>query len=71
MIALRLDRPNAAPVYNVVSQIVYALKGCNVSDVMVNGTPIVRDGRTLTLDTAAIMAKAAEYRARIAASLAR
>jgi 5-methylthioadenosine/S-adenosylhomocysteine deaminase len=71
MIALRLDRPNAAPVYNIVSQIVYALKGCNVTDVMVNGAPIVRDGRTLTLDTTAILAKAAEYRARIAASLAR
>ncbi|HWQ55224.1 MAG TPA: amidohydrolase family protein [Bryobacteraceae bacterium] len=69
LITLRLDRPNAAPLYGVASQIIYALKGADVRDVMVNGNPIVRDGRSLTLDSAAILAKAAEYRQRVAASV--
>ena len=69
LITLRLDRPHAVPMYNVYSQIVYALKGSDVQDVTVNGRPIVRDGRSLTLDAAAIMAKAKEYRAKVSASL--
>ena len=52
LITLRLDRPHAVPLYNVYSQIVYALKGSDVEDVAVDGKPIVRDGRSLTLDPA-------------------
>jgi 5-methylthioadenosine/S-adenosylhomocysteine deaminase len=55
----------------VYSQIVYALKGSDVRDVVVNGRPIVRDGRPLTLDSAAVLAKANEYAARISNSLKR
>ncbi len=69
LIVVRLDRPNAVPLYNPVSQMVYALKAEDVRDVMVNGRPVVRDARILTLDEAAILAKAAEYRAKISASL--
>ena len=69
LIVVRLDRPNAVPMYDAVSQMVYALKADDVRDVMVNGRPVVRDGRILTLDEKAIMAKAEEYRAKIAASL--
>ncbi|HUA21103.1 MAG TPA: amidohydrolase family protein [Bryobacteraceae bacterium] len=69
LITLRLDRPHAVPLYNVYSQIVYALKGSDVEDVMVNGKPIVREGRSLTLDSHAILAKAVEYGAKVAASL--
>jgi 5-methylthioadenosine/S-adenosylhomocysteine deaminase len=69
MIAIRLDRPNAVPLYNVVSQIVYALKGADVRDVMVNGRPVVRDQRCLTLDGAQILARAAQYRASVSKSL--
>ena len=36
---------------------------------MVNGKPVVRDARILTLDQKAILAKAHEYQAKIAASL--
>lgn len=61
MITVRLDRPNAVPLYNVVSQMIYALKGGDVRDVMVEGRPIVTGGRSLTLDAAAVMAKAAAY----------
>jgi 5-methylthioadenosine/S-adenosylhomocysteine deaminase len=69
LITLRLDRPNAVPLYNVYSQIVYALKGSDVQDVMVNGKPIVREGRSLTLNQALILSKAREYGAKVAASL--
>ena len=69
LITLRLDRPHAVPLYNVYSQIVYALKGSDVEDVMVNGKPIVREGRPLTLDEKGILAKAKEYGARVAASI--
>ncbi len=69
LITLRLDRPHAVPLYNVYSQIVYALKGSDVQDVAVDGKPIVRDGRSLTLDPAPILAKAKEYAAKVTASL--
>ncbi|HEX5230490.1 MAG TPA: amidohydrolase [Bryobacteraceae bacterium] len=69
LITLRLDRPHAVPMYHVYSQIVYALKGSDVEDVTVNGKPIVREGRSLTLDSVPIFAKAKEYAAKIAASL--
>jgi 5-methylthioadenosine/S-adenosylhomocysteine deaminase len=69
LITLRLDRPHAVPLYHVYSQIVYALKGSDVEDVTVDGKPIVREGRSLTLDPAPILAKAKEYAARAAASL--
>ena len=69
LITLRLDRPHALPLYNVYSQIVYALKGSDVEDVMINGKPIVHEGRSLTLDEKLILAKAKEYGAKVAASL--
>jgi len=69
LITLRLDRPHAVPLYNVYSQIVYALKGSDVEDVMVNGKPIVREGRPLTLDEKLILVKAKEYGAKVAASI--
>jgi 5-methylthioadenosine/S-adenosylhomocysteine deaminase len=71
LIAVRLDSPHAVPMYNVYSQLVYALKGSDVSDVMINGRPIVRDRKMLTLDAQAVMAKAAEYQQRITLSLSK
>ena len=55
--------------YNPYSQLVYALKGSDVSDVMVNGRLLVQGRKLLTLDLVSILAKAREYRQRIAASL--
>jgi 5-methylthioadenosine/S-adenosylhomocysteine deaminase len=69
LIVVRLDRPHATPMFDVYSQLVYALKASDVRDVMIEGRAVVRDGRALTLDSASILRKAAEYRARIAASL--
>src|SRR5438105_15962983 len=69
LIAVRLDRPNAVPLYNPVSQMVYALKAGDVRDVMVNGKTVVSDGKILTLDERQILLKATEYRVRVSASL--
>jgi len=69
MIVVRLDRPNAVPLYDPISQMVYALKADDVRDVMVNGKPVVRDGSILTLNEPQILEKAREYRDKIRASL--
>src|SRR5215469_14208488 len=69
LITVRLDRPHAVPLYNIYSQVVYALKGSDVEDVAVNGRPLVRDGKSLTLDPALVMSKAKEYGAKVAGSL--
>jgi len=70
IISIRLDAPNAAPLYNVYSQLVYSLKASDVGDVMVNGRMIVRNRRMPAIDDQAVMAKAEEYRAKVAKSLA-
>jgi 5-methylthioadenosine/S-adenosylhomocysteine deaminase len=69
LIVVRIDRANATPLYDAVSQMVYALKGSDVRDVMVNGKPVVRDSKILTLNESQILAKAAEYATRVTASL--
>jgi 5-methylthioadenosine/S-adenosylhomocysteine deaminase len=69
LISVRLDRANAVPVYDPVSQMVYASKAGDVRDVMVNGKPVVRDAKILTIDEPAVLAKAAEYRVHVSASL--
>lgn len=69
LIMVRLDRANAVPLYDAISQMVYALKASDVRDVMVNGKPVVRDAKILTLDERAILQKAAEYRVKVSQSL--
>jgi 5-methylthioadenosine/S-adenosylhomocysteine deaminase len=69
MISVDLDAPNAVPLYDVYSQLVYALKGSNVRDVVVNGRDVVRDKRCLTLDNTAVIAKAQEYGLKVAQSV--
>jgi 5-methylthioadenosine/S-adenosylhomocysteine deaminase len=71
LIEIGIGSAHAAPLYNVYSQLVYSLQGSDVSDVMVNGQAIVRDRKMLTLDAGAVLAKAAEYQARVKKSLAR
>ncbi|MFN7923511.1 MAG: amidohydrolase family protein [Bryobacteraceae bacterium] len=69
LIAVSLDSSHATPMYNVYSQLVYALKGSDVSDVMIHGRFTVRGGRATTLDAPAIEQKAREYQKRILSSL--
>src|SRR5712691_4377934 len=70
MILVGLDQPHAVPLYEPVSQFVYALKASDVRDVMVNGKLVVRDRQILTLDMKQVMAKAAGFQSKVRASLA-
>ena len=69
IITLRSDQPHAVPMYNVYSELAYALQGSDVTDVMVNGKEIVRDRRMLTLNETQVLAKAAEYQVKVSNSL--
>ena len=69
MIAISLSSAHAVPIYNVYSQLVYALKASDVTDMMVNGRFIVRDRKMLTLDAPSILRKASEYQEKVKQSL--
>ncbi len=60
---------HATPMYNVYAQIVYALKDSDVRTSVINGRIVMEDRKVLTLDEAAIFAKAAEYKKQVLASL--
>ena len=64
LITVSLTAPHALPMYNSYSQVVYALKGCDVEDVMVNGRMVVRSRRVLTLDADQILAEVRRFRLR-------
>jgi 5-methylthioadenosine/S-adenosylhomocysteine deaminase len=68
-VALNLDVPNAVPMYDVYSQIVYALKASEVETVVVGGKILLKDGKLLTVDETQAMAKAKEYAKKVEASL--
>ena len=71
LIAVSLGGAHAVPMYNVYSHLVYALKGADVRDVMVNGRLVVRDRNVLTLDSRAVLAQAGVFAAKVKASLGR
>jgi 5-methylthioadenosine/S-adenosylhomocysteine deaminase len=68
-VVLTLDVPNAVPMYDVYSQIVYALKASEIQTVVVGGKTLLKDGKLLTVDEAAAIAKAKEYGKKVATSL--
>jgi 5-methylthioadenosine/S-adenosylhomocysteine deaminase len=59
---------HATPMYDVYAQIVYALKNSDVRTTIIGGKVIMEDRRMLALDEAAILAKAAIYKQKVAAS---
>ncbi|MCX7061704.1 MAG: TRZ/ATZ family hydrolase [Gammaproteobacteria bacterium] len=65
-IAIDLSHASTTPVYDVVSTLAYAVGRDQVSDVFVAGRALMRNRQLLTLDEPAILAKAAEWRERIA-----
>ena len=68
-IIVNLDAPNAVPMYDVYSQIVYALKASEVETVIVAGKILLKNGRLLTVDEAKAKAKAREYAKKVGVSL--
>jgi 5-methylthioadenosine/S-adenosylhomocysteine deaminase len=69
LILIGLDEPHAVPMYDVYSQIAYSLKASDVETVVIGGRVIMHDRKLLTVNERAAVAKAREYRKKIAASL--
>lgn len=69
LILLRLDAPHAVPLYQVYSQIVYALKASDVDTVMIGGKIVMRGRKVRTLDEPSIIAKARDYGRQVEKSL--
>ena len=70
LIIVATGAPHSTPLYNVYSQLVYALKASDVDAVVIAGRPVMENRRMLTLDEDAILAKAREYAKKIQLSLA-
>jgi len=68
-VLLSLDAPNAVPMYDVYSQIVYALKASDIETVVVAGKTLLKDGKVLTVDEPQAIVKAREYGKKVATSL--
>jgi 5-methylthioadenosine/S-adenosylhomocysteine deaminase len=69
IILISLDEPNAVPMYDIYSQLAYALKGGDVQTVVIGGRVVMRDKKLLTLNEPEILAKAREYGKKVEASL--
>ncbi len=68
MVAIDLRDPDTQPVYNPVSQLVYAAGRDQVRHVWVAGRQLIRDGQPLTLDPSSILDDARSWGSRIAQS---
>ena len=69
LILITLDTANAVPMYDVYAQLAYALKASDVETVMIGGRIVMRNRKLLTVNEELAIAKAREYKKRIAASL--
>ena len=67
MIAIDLRELNTQPVYDPVSQVVYAASSRQVSDVWIDGVAQLRDGEFCHLDADRIVANAASWALKIGA----
>ena len=70
VILIDTTAPHATPMYNVYSELVYALKSSDVKTVIVGGRILMKDRRMRTMDEPEILAQAREYQKKISASLA-
>ena len=66
VIVVGLDRPHLAPGPDPYSTLVYAARGTDVRATIVDGEVLVRDGRPVRLDPAAIAAEARDEARRLA-----
>ncbi len=57
LIVVNLNHPRAAPVYDVTSALMLSCHGSDVETVFVNGRCLLREGRLLVLDEAALLAE--------------
>jgi 5-methylthioadenosine/S-adenosylhomocysteine deaminase len=69
VIVVDLQDARTQPVYSVESALVYAANGQNVRVTIADGRVLLRHGKLLTVDEAAAVAKAKDYREKVLASL--
>jgi 5-methylthioadenosine/S-adenosylhomocysteine deaminase len=69
LIVVDLSAIHLTPMYNVISHLVYAAKASDVTDTIVNGRPLMRNRKLLTLNEEAVKAVARKYRKQVSASL--
>jgi 5-methylthioadenosine/S-adenosylhomocysteine deaminase len=69
VILIGLDTPNAVPMYDIYSQLAYALKASNLETVIIGGRVVMREGKLLTLKEPEVLAKAREYGKKVQDSL--
>ncbi len=67
LVALRMDQLETQPLYNVISQLVYACPRSQVSHVWIDGCRQLQNGELIHMDKDALLAKARHWQARIAA----
>jgi 5-methylthioadenosine/S-adenosylhomocysteine deaminase len=70
LIVVDIGAPHATPMYDVYSELVYALKATDVRTVVIAGKIVMRDRQMLTLDEKEILVKAEEYKKKVTSSLA-
>jgi len=68
--AIRLDRIETQPVFDVISQIVYAVADSQVTDVWVGGRRLLDSRELTTLDEAEVLESCGEWQQRIARAIA-
>lgn len=61
LIILDLKQPHLTPLYNLYSQLVYAAKGSDVTQVFINGKQVLKDRRLTTLNLRTIFEKAHSF----------
>jgi len=60
LVLLDFQQPHLVPRHDVISHLVYAARAGDVRTVFINGAPVMRDGRLLTLDEGEIFRQVGE-----------
>ena len=71
LVVVSLGAPRLHPLYDPVSHLVYATKGADVRDVIIQGRLVMRHRRVLTLDEPAVLAEAERIKRQVLRSLGR
>lgn len=69
IILIGLDEPNAVPMFDVYSELAYALKADDVETVVIGGRIVMHLKKLLTLNESEILTKGGEYGVKVKASL--
>lgn len=69
-ILVDLNQPHLQPVYDTISQLVYCANGSEVRHVVCHGKELLRDGKYLTLDSAAIFKRVSAWQKKLKRELA-